>query len=163
VCGSGWVCETELKGHRVIHAEERNFPCSQCDLKFKRADRLKRHVRTKHENGAGKKFMCESCPKKFFDKTALRRHMALMHRTEEEASTRKFGCEICSYTCVIKEYLTIHKRTKKHLQKIAALGHTDQNTGLTSTLLSSDMPILPSTKDESAVDLNKIVKFKNDT
>lgn len=130
VCGSGWLSKSELRIHSLTHSQDRNFPCTQCDLKFSRSDKLKRHVKVKHGDASEKRFLCEQCPKAFFDKPALLRHAKLRHRDKEDKSALTFSCDLCSYSCVIQEYLKIHRRTKKHMQKVADLGLTDPNTGL---------------------------------
>jgi hypothetical protein len=109
--------------HQVIHTDKRDFACTQCDRNFNRAERLRRHlVRVHGVGGRTKDFACEFCPKAFWDKYALSRHQKLMHPGQiPEDACEFYSCEPCGYTCAIQGYLGIHKKTRRHKERMAEL------------------------------------------
>lgn len=87
----------------------------------------------KAKHGVGevhKPVQCHLCDKAFWEKTHMKRHLKLIHPNPDIPEANEFGCELCFYDCALREYLIVHSRTKKHMQKVQALGLSDPATGL---------------------------------
>jgi len=101
----------------VVHSEERSFACDQCSRTFKRVDKLRRHITTVHK--ADRPFPCTYCPKTFADRYGQQRHIKIMH---EKVEIRPFSCLPCGQDFALKDYLTVHEKTKKHKEVIKLFG-----------------------------------------
>jgi uncharacterized Zn-finger protein len=55
---------------------KRPYPCTQCELAFKKAASLAEHVRDIHSPSAPLEPTCQTCGKSFGTKQALKRHEA---------------------------------------------------------------------------------------
>ena len=88
------------------------FQCNKCDKKFKRKDKLKRHLESVH---GGNQFDCNKCDKFFQDKTSLLRHVEV-HSLKEQGL--KLSCEECKRTYRSREAYNFHLKTNHNGRKI---------------------------------------------
>jgi DNA-directed RNA polymerase subunit RPC12/RpoP len=88
---------TALSVHmNSVHTGVKNFPCSDCEKKFKSNYDLTRHRATVH---LGQKPACPYCGKRLAN---MRQHIRVVHKQI------RFPCDIC------KKQLTTRSELKKH-------------------------------------------------
>ena len=86
-----------------LHIGSREFACHLCDKAYPRADTLKRHILSFHENK--RLYKCDVCGKSF--KGHIRDHM----RTHaEDRDEKPFGCSQCGARFNQRSQLTVHMR-----------------------------------------------------
>ncbi|XP_021959657.1 zinc finger protein 25 [Folsomia candida] len=99
LCPQTFLTRNGLQGHiRVVHENQRNYPCPFCDKKFSFSSGLKRHVEARHAtNKALKIHSCDKCKYRSHTKFNLdlhrRRHKGMRH-----------GCYFCG-----KRFVTFHE------------------------------------------------------
>ncbi|KAJ3079055.1 hypothetical protein HK102_004057 [Quaeritorhiza haematococci] len=72
-CDKKFTRLQNLKSHLDCHTGVRNFPCDECNARFRRKQDLQRHRRTMHSEA--KLHRCPNCDKEFARADALKRHM----------------------------------------------------------------------------------------
>ena len=99
-----------------LHVGTREFACHLCDKAYPRADTLKRHILSFHENK--RLYKCDVCGKSF--KGHIRDHMRTHAEDREE---KPFGCSQCGARFNQRSQLTVHMRVR-FSQKLAILIYT---------------------------------------
>ncbi|XP_035712182.1 zinc finger protein 135-like isoform X2 [Folsomia candida] len=91
VCPQTFFSRHGLQYHvRVVHENQRNYPCTFCDMKFSQSLTLKRHVEAKHAaNKDLKIYSCEKCEFKSKSKNNLASHR-MRH------NPARIGCYFCA-------------------------------------------------------------------
>jgi len=97
VCSKGFPTGARLKKHRIIHSEERKFPCMVCGKSFKVRNYLKTHTKQVH-NGE-KPFFCVECGKSFANPE---------HRLVHTVRADKLPCHTCGKQFLHKKNLNKH-------------------------------------------------------
>lgn len=113
------------------------YPCTQCDMVFKRSDHLRQHIASIHGT---EKFQCPHCPRKLTYKRGLQAHIALQHQVKEPTHTclerdctyatntkglfehhmsskhrnERFECNRCGKECVSKYAVYEHQKRVKN-------------------------------------------------
>ena len=78
-CGQVFVKKKDLRKHMYEHTGSGDrFECPECDTSFARKDKLKVHLRDKHENG-GIEYACNFCDKVLSRKDKVREHVMRTH------------------------------------------------------------------------------------
>ncbi|CAH0555590.1 unnamed protein product [Brassicogethes aeneus] len=97
---------SEIRQHFVVHSENKEFSCNQCDYKGKTKLHLNRHMVI---HSGEKKFQCPHCKFATRMSTHLQRHL----RTHSGA--KPFSCPHCKYKCNSLDNLRKHVlSTNKH-------------------------------------------------
>ena len=78
------------KGEKLPLQEKENTRCSQCLKKFSRADTMKRHIKSVHDQA--KPHQCSQCLKKFTDRRNLTVHTKIVHNKETPHACPQPGC-----------------------------------------------------------------------
>ena len=95
-----------------LHVGTREYQCHLCEKAYPRADTLKRHILSFHENK--RLYKCDVCGKSF--KGHIRDHMRTHADDQEE---KPFGCHQCGARFNQRSQLTVHMvRLEKQLIKI---------------------------------------------
>ena len=106
------ICSLKnLKKHKKLHLNLRNYICKTCGNSFKRSDHLQRHMLVHSDNA--KRFVCQYCNKKFLFNYHLRSHIEHVHSGNREV----FTCEKCSEQFNKKCKLLKHER-REHKEKL---------------------------------------------
>ncbi|OXA44926.1 B lymphocyte-induced maturation protein 1 [Folsomia candida] len=75
VCPQAFLSLNYLQSHiRVVHGNQRDYPCTFCDKSFSAAGSLKRHVETKHATNEELIHSCDKCEYKSHSKYYLANH-----------------------------------------------------------------------------------------
>jgi len=102
-CGLRFTSSGNLKTHAKLHVGAREFKCHLCDKAYPRADTLRRHILSFHENK--RLYKCDICHKSF--KGHIRDHMRT-HAEDQEG--KPFGCTRCGARFNQRSQLTVHMR-----------------------------------------------------
>ncbi|XP_060535478.1 zinc finger protein ZFAT-like isoform X2 [Cylas formicarius] len=96
--------QIDLQEHikRIHHPDI--FKCHICDVRFKLAQTLEKHVKTVH-NGEEPPLKCDKCDFKCFRRIVLRFHHV---RCKQDENTETFQCYHCNYTTCYKAHLLTH-------------------------------------------------------
>ena len=84
-----------------LHVGTREYQCHLCEKAYPRADTLKRHILSFHENK--RLYKCDVCGKSF--KGHIRDHMRTHADDQEE---KPFGCHQCGARFNQRSQLTVH-------------------------------------------------------
>ena len=84
-----------------LHVGTREYQCHLCDKAYPRADTLKRHILSFHENK--RLYKCDVCGKSF--KGHIRDHMRTHADDQDE---KPFGCHNCGARFNQRSQLTVH-------------------------------------------------------
>ena len=68
---------------------------------------------------------CLDCPKAFTVRSALTDHIRRAHTGE-----KPYACDACEYSCATSSELARHKRSKAHMQAVAAVEDASLHTGV---------------------------------
>ena len=104
-CDLKFTSSGNLKTHMKLHVGTREFACHLCDKAYPRADTLKRHILSFHENK--RLYKCDVCGKSF--KGHIRDHMRTHAEDREE---KPFGCSQCGARFNQRSQLTVHMRVR---------------------------------------------------
>ena len=115
--------------------------CEQCGKRFPRLDRLKRHIKTVHEQQ--RDFECGVCRKRFASQYHLDRHLLQVHACDVCGELFESGtlrahmvsahyCEFCGRCFKADRDLWEHKRTDCHLGGVPG-GRKCHECGVTAT------------------------------
>ena len=80
----------------------RNFPCTECEKKFKERRHLENHLSSIH--GIGETYYCEPCDRPLSTRDSLRTHRRKIH---EGIKAKKFDfvkCQICLRTVPCRSF-----------------------------------------------------------
>ena len=102
-CGKKFRDKAELTGHEAIHTDKRPHKCDQCPRAFRLPNRLRAHQRI-HQGI--KPFTCEYCGHKLRDKNALSGHVKKFH-----TGVKKLCCRDCDFKTNWKKELWSHVKT----------------------------------------------------
>lgn len=108
ICGRTFIEERCLKGHYLVHSDEKPFKCDLCTNSYKRPYALKVHQKQKHDIGTVavpervKKFACEQCNARFYANTLLQAHM------RKHTGEKPHECTICGKGFIYINYLRKH-------------------------------------------------------
>ena len=91
----------DVKGHMVVHSEERPFACTLCNKSYKTKIMLNIHMRTHTKE---KPFMCDVCGQSFALQTTLTYH------SNRHTNARPYKCEVCG------KGFNAHPGLRKHRQ-----------------------------------------------
>ncbi|KAL9700482.1 hypothetical protein quinque_003923 [Culex quinquefasciatus] len=100
-CGLEFKRKCTRDSHEICHSNVFNFPCQQCDKKFKLRSQLMKHIRRVHKNPF---FHCEHCSKPFYTRDNMLNHIEHVHGIQ-----MRFLCDICVASFESEEKLSIHK------------------------------------------------------
>ena len=87
----------------VIHSDERNFTCNDCDKTFKTTAFLKRHSLIHLQV---KPYFCDECGKSFADPSYFK-----CHKKEQHSGSRPFECSFCAKGFKMQKSLKLHLKT----------------------------------------------------
>lgn len=108
ICNKAFFEERCLKGHSLVHSNEKAFKCDLCPNSYKRPYALKVHKKKKHDIGTiivaprVKKFACDQCGAKFYANTLLQAHV------RKHTGEKPHECTICGKGFVYINYLKKH-------------------------------------------------------
>ena len=100
-CDLKFTSSGNLKTHMKLHVGTREYQCHLCEKAYPRADTLKRHILSFHENK--RLYKCDVCGKSF--KGHIRDHMRTHADDQEE---KPFGCHQCGARFNQRSQLTVH-------------------------------------------------------
>ncbi|XP_035712267.1 zinc finger protein 135-like [Folsomia candida] len=104
VCPQTFLSRITLQQHiRVVHENQRNYPCLFCDQRFSKSSNLKGHVEAKHAAKEERIHSCDKCEYKTHSKPYL-----AAHRIRHNAT--KHGCYFCGKRCITLMELVSHFR-----------------------------------------------------
>ncbi|XP_035713671.1 zinc finger protein 596-like [Folsomia candida] len=76
VCPQTFVRRDALQHHiRVVHENQRNYPCSICGKRFSVSAEVRNHMEARHSAHKGKIHSCDKCEYKSHSKAYLARHV----------------------------------------------------------------------------------------
>ena len=95
--------ESELKTHKLIHKNEKQFKCNECNKELSQKRGLQLH-KTIHSNQ--RKYKCNECNKRLTQSSSLKTHRLI------DLNKREFVCDWseCGKRYKTKASLTNHKR-----------------------------------------------------
>ena len=95
---------------KYVHCKTRNFPCMECDIRFKNKHSRRAHIQRIHEKI---KFICEICNKDFSSNGERKRHVNTVH-----TKIKSVPCPIptCSKFFKQKEDIRRHMVTHTSIQ-----------------------------------------------
>lgn len=112
LCPVTVISTAVLERHvRVVHENQRNFPCTFCNRRFGSSYDLRRHVTARHPPNQEEIHACDKCEYQSHLKCRLDRHLRV-HNDDE-----KLGCYFCGKTFVHFYRLVIHCRGLHLLEK----------------------------------------------
>eukprot|EP01083_Nonionella_stella_P210254 761360_1 len=100
-CRKSFETDAILQSHCLVHSDDRQYSCNQCDAKFKIYDALKEHMVYTHSNESH--FECNTCHKQFPTDTVLSKHVKAVHPVQ-----RNFECNQCDKRFKTRSSLKIH-------------------------------------------------------
>lgn len=104
-----------LKKHMYQHVDERTFPCTYCDKKFKSNYHLKAHVKIHKEHMT---HVCDICGNEFLRRIYLENHKRRAHVVLDE-KIRALECYLCKQQyksmATLKTHIYWHSLPKNHL------------------------------------------------
>ncbi|XP_021959676.1 gastrula zinc finger protein XlCGF8.2DB-like [Folsomia candida] len=104
LCQQTFSRKDSLKHHvRVVHENQRNFPCTVCDMRFSYLTGLKRHMEARHGTNKERIHSCDKCEYRSHSKHNLANHR-LRH------SGARHGCDFCGKKFLIFSELVNHCR-----------------------------------------------------
>ena len=109
--------------------EERPFPCTVCDMKFKLSSHLKNHMYL-HSN---KTFSCSFCSRTFRQKYPWQQHVENLHHFPKPHNVYPFKCAICPRSFKSRFILQSHQKLKNH---VFIVGKPGSKTSFTCTSCS---------------------------
>ncbi|XP_026752672.2 gastrula zinc finger protein XlCGF57.1-like [Galleria mellonella] len=132
VCNRKCPNPSTLMIHMRSHSDEKPYPCSSCDKKYKDSGTLKRHVERNHSENRERNFTCENCGKCFYSKSDVKIHMrihtgetpyacsecpmkftqisALLRHIKRHTGEKPYMCATCSKAFCSKEELKNHHK-----------------------------------------------------
>ncbi|KAG5887492.1 hypothetical protein JTB14_023678 [Gonioctena quinquepunctata] len=126
-CGAGFIKNSYLRDHLLMHSSERRYTCDICGKKFKYRNGLSVHKNI-HVNFRG--FMCDTCGQGFNTRSTLKTHMKLKHTDE-----RNFQCPECDLSFKVKSWLDKHfsrkhtsNRTKDYVCSLCGIAYLNKTT-----------------------------------
>ena len=119
LCDTTFKSEVNLKSHKkYVHSDIRNWPCSDCEAKFKQKRDLRAHMLRIHninlrkedylEHQEEKLLKCEHCILTFRYKKNLKAHVRKNHSDD----IKLFECEDCLSKFKERKSLISHQRVK---------------------------------------------------
>ena len=106
-CGSKWSTKSDLMYHAArVHSKEGKFKCSTCGKQFGKEYQLSRHMQGHSEE---KPFKCDICDKSFRRKGDLLFHIQCIH-TKKMVRRENHECNVCKKSFVQKSAYTKHMR-----------------------------------------------------
>ncbi|XP_067946169.1 uncharacterized protein [Watersipora subatra] len=112
-CGYSARTFSNLKRHQLTHSDERKYPCSQCDLRFKQKIHLDKHINYIHKEKNVKCDFCDYvCANRIPD---LKLHMKRRHlKNDADDPPTYLECEKCGFLAAsrrdLKQHFKFHKR-----------------------------------------------------
>lgn len=104
VCGIWLSSGHNLNIHdKVVHKQERDFPCPHCDRSFSFAHHLRAHI---NRHTGYRPHTCQTCNKNFFELSNLNEHIKSVH-----LNVKRYICSICSKTFSRSGNLSAHMFT----------------------------------------------------
>ncbi|CAO1417016.1 unnamed protein product [Diamesa serratosioi] len=111
VCGRAFKVLEKMEAHAKTHehekADDRKFPCEQCDLKFKTKPNVFQHMRRRHSLGVAEQIFkiiheCSECENHFRKRDNLKHHLLKYHQ---------INVEFIEITCILcqphQQYSTV--------------------------------------------------------
>eukprot|EP01083_Nonionella_stella_P038479 104707_1 len=129
-CRKSFETDAILQSHCLVHSDDRQYSCNQCDAKFKISDALKEHMVYTHSNESH--FECNTCHKQFPTDTVLSKHVKAVHpaqcdfecsqcdkrfKTRSElkrhsvvhSDNRPYSCDQCDKRFITPYHLKVHR------------------------------------------------------
>ncbi|KAL1404099.1 hypothetical protein pipiens_019067 [Culex pipiens pipiens] len=104
LCDEKLFTEERLAEHyKLVHPNQKKYPCKLCSTEFSNEPCLKTHMQTKHGATGPKTFPCPICGKQFTVKYNIRPHIEKVH-----GGVRNFQCEICKKRLTNRSCLQAH-------------------------------------------------------
>eukprot|EP01083_Nonionella_stella_P210257 761364_1 len=88
-CEKSFDTDAILQRRSVVHSDNRQYSCNQCDQKFKISDALREHMVYVHSNE--KHFECNECHKRFPTASVRSKHVKSVHPAQCD-----FECDQCN-------------------------------------------------------------------
>ncbi|XP_013191511.1 gastrula zinc finger protein XlCGF57.1 [Amyelois transitella] len=152
-CGRKCPNPSSLAVHMRSHTDEKPFPCSSCDKKYKDSGTLKRHFNRNHLNNRERSFICETCGKGFYSKSDVKIHMRV-HTGETP-----YICSECPMKFTQIGALLRHK--KRHNGEKTYTCPTCNKKFCTKEELKSHLQVHTSKKEFSCTLCNGMFKYHN--
>ena len=89
-----------LRGHMLIHSEEKPYKCQQCDKCFRHKTSVARHQSV---HTSLKPYKCQQCDKRFSQKNSLTRHQST------HTGLKPYKCQLCDKCFTRKGSLARHQ------------------------------------------------------
>ncbi|OXA47567.1 zinc finger protein 25 [Folsomia candida] len=103
LCPKTFLTRNGLQGHiRVVHENQRNYPCTFYDKRFSISSHLKRHVEAKHPANKELIHSCDKC-----EYMSHSKHNCAAHRMRHNAARQE--CYFC-----VKKFVTLNELVKHY-------------------------------------------------
>ncbi|XP_021961681.1 oocyte zinc finger protein XlCOF26 isoform X1 [Folsomia candida] len=104
VCPQTFISKEGLRLHiRVVHENQKNYPCTLCDKRFSKSSNLKGHVEARHATNKELVHSCDKCEYKSHSKQYL-----AVHTIRHDAP--RYGCYFCGKKLFTSRELVSHFR-----------------------------------------------------
>lgn len=101
VCGKIYSSRTSLIHHRRRAHENKEYPCSECEMTFRNLVPFKSHLKKVHN--IGETYNCDTCSKTFYTRDDLYKHKKRIHQVKVNS------WYLCCTVCNVEKFKTKHE------------------------------------------------------
>lgn len=105
LCGASFKIKSSLKSHMKSHSTDKPWKCDQCGTCFKQKTTLDAHMSSHSDE---KQFECEYCHLKFFQKPSLLSHMNIHQKPNRFKCTFENCDKVFNFKHHLKSHVKIH-------------------------------------------------------